>query len=63
MSETEPMNINERRKYLHKMWGRYKKANKKEKNQLLNEMEAVIGMHRKSIIRLLNNQLSRKKRC
>lgn len=62
MSETEPMNINERRKYLHKMWGRYKKANKIAKSQLLNEMEAVVGMHRKSIIRLLNNQLSRKKR-
>lgn len=62
MSETEPMNINERRKYLHKMWGRYKKANKMEKSKLLNEMQVVIGMHRKSIIRLLNNQLSRKKR-
>ncbi len=62
MSETEPMNINERRKYIHKMWGRYKKANKKEKGDLLNEIEVVVGMHRKSIIRLLNNQLSRKKR-
>lgn len=63
MSETEPMNINERRKYIHKMWGRYKKANKKEKGNLLNEIEVVVGMHRKSIIRLLNNRLSRKKRC
>lgn len=62
MSETEPMNVNERRKYIHKVWGRYKKANKKEKGDLLNEIEAVVGMHRKSIIRLLNNQLSRKKR-
>ena len=62
MSETEPMNINERRKYLNKMWGRYKRANKREKIKLLDEMEAVIGMHRKSIIRILNNQLSRKKR-
>ena len=62
MSETDPMNINERRKYLYKMWGRYKKANKLQKNKLLNEMEAITGMHRKSIIRLLNNRLSRKKR-
>ena len=62
MSETEPMNINERRKYLNKMWGRFKRANKREKIKLLDEMEAVIGMHRKSIIRILNNQLSRKKR-
>lgn len=62
MSETEPMNINERRKYIHKMWGRYIEANKKEKRDLLDEIEAVTGMHRKSIIRLLNNRLSRKKR-
>lgn len=62
MSETEPMNINERRKYIYKMWGRYKKANKAEKKMLLDEIEEVVGMHRKTIIRLLNGQLSRKKR-
>jgi len=62
MSEIEAMNINERRKYIHKMWGRYREANKKEKGELLDEIEAVIGMHRKAIIRLLNGRLSRKKR-
>jgi hypothetical protein len=62
MSETEAMNINERRKYIHKMWGRYREANKKEKGELLDEIEAVVGMHRKAIIRLLNGRLSRKKR-
>lgn len=61
MSETEPMNVNERRKYLHKMWGRYRKANKMEKSILLSEMEAVIGMHRKSIITLTQQSIITKK--
>ena len=38
MSETEPMSIDERRKYIHKMWGRYRKGSKKEKGELLDEM-------------------------
>jgi len=62
MSETDPMNVNERRKYLHKMWGRYRNADKSEKSRLLDEIEAVTGLHRKSIIRTINGQLSRKKR-
>src|SRR4030042_4103004 len=62
MSETEAMNIDERRKYIHKMWGRYRQTNKGEKGRLLDESEAVTGMHRKAIIRLLNGRLSRKKR-
>ena len=62
MSEQDPMNVDERRKYIHKIWNRYRKANKAEKGRLLNEIEEVTGMHRKAIIRLLNGQLSRKKR-
>ncbi|NMB68898.1 MAG: integrase, partial [Chloroflexi bacterium] len=62
MSETDPMNVNERRKYLHKMWGRYRKADKNEKTRLLDEIEAVTGLHRKTIIRTINGRLSRKKR-
>lgn len=62
MSETEAMDIDERRKYIHKMWGRYRTTRKKEKGRLLDEIEAVTGMHRKAIIRLLNGRLSRKKR-
>jgi len=62
MSETEAMNIDERRKYIHKMWGRYREANKTEKGKLLDEIEAVVGMHRKAIIRIMNGRLSRKKR-
>jgi len=62
MSEEEPMTIAERRKYIYKMWERYRKASKSEKGRLLDEMEQVTGMHRKSLIRLVTGRLSRKKR-
>ncbi|MDP2727951.1 MAG: integrase, partial [Dehalococcoidia bacterium] len=47
------MNIDERRKYLKRMAGRYVGGDRKARNLLLTEMEAVIGLHRKSLIRLL----------
>ena len=62
MSETEHMDVNERRKYIHKMWKRYREGDKKEKGRLLDEIEEVIGQHRKSILRTINGQLSRKRR-
>jgi hypothetical protein len=62
MSEAEAMNIDERRKYIHKMWGWYRQGKKGEKGKLLYEIEAVTGMHIKAIIRLLNGRLSRKMR-
>lgn len=62
MSEIDPMTIDERRKYLYKMWERYRKANRTEKKVLLDEMEHVTSMHRKSLIRILTGRLSRKKR-
>jgi len=63
MSEQDNMTIDERRKYLHKMWGRYQGSTKEEKRHMLDDMEHVTGMHRKSIIRILNGRLSRKKRA
>ena len=63
MSITEEMSIDERRKYFHKMGVRYWKAkSKKEKSQLLDEMEAVTKLHRKSVIRLIHGNLVRKPR-
>lgn len=62
MSEMDPMTIDERRKYLYKMWERYRKATRTEKGKLLDEMEEVTGMHRKALIRILTGRLSRKKR-
>ena len=63
MSEKDEMSTDERRKYLHKMWGKYRKASKKGKGQMLNDMEHVTGLHRKTIIRILNGRLSQKKRA
>ena len=62
MTTEEKMTIDEERKYLSRMKGRYKQADKKAKGQLLDEMQAVTGKHRKSLIRLMNGSLKRKRR-
>ncbi len=63
MAETDPMTVDERRKYLHKVRLRYWAAQaKKERSRLLDEAQAVLGLHRKSLIRLLNGELARKRR-
>lgn len=54
MAADDEMTIDERRKYLIKQRTRYRRANRAEKGQLLSEMEAVTGVHRKSLVRLLN---------
>ena len=57
------MTIDEERKYLHKMRIRYwVSKGKSERGQLLDEMQEVTGKHRKSLIRLINGELARKKR-
>ena len=53
MSADEPMTVNERRKYLTKMQTRYRAANRPMRGRLLTEMEAITGMHRKSLTRLM----------
>jgi hypothetical protein len=62
MSTEEEMSIDERWKYLRKMKKRYVKANRKGRGRLLDEMEAVTGLHRKSLIRLMKSNLGRKAR-
>jgi hypothetical protein len=62
MSHNEDMTIDERRKYLRTMKKRYIKANRKAKGRLLDEMEAVTGLNRKTLIRLMNGSLKRKRR-
>lgn len=59
MSEDEKMSINERRKYLGLIQKRYIKASKVERTQLLDEMEAVTDLHRKSLIRLMASDMKR----
>lgn|ERR1017187_155575 len=53
MAASDPMSIEERRKYLTKMEPMYRKGGRRERGKLLDEMEAVTGMHRKSLTRLL----------
>ncbi|GAC1614870.1 MAG: DDE-type integrase/transposase/recombinase [Gemmatimonadaceae bacterium] len=53
MAVEEAMTINERRTYLKRMLPRYRAANRAERGRLLADMEAMTGMHRKSLIRLL----------
>jgi hypothetical protein len=62
MSTEDKMNINERRKYLRLMQKRYHSAGRKTKKKLLDEMEKVTKLHRKSLIRLMNSNLKRQPR-
>lgn len=51
MSNNEQMTIDERRKYLGMVKKRYVKADRKTKGQLLDEMEAITALDRKTLIR------------
>jgi hypothetical protein len=62
MAADDPMTIDERRKYLRQMQKRYRIATRKGQKQLLDEMEAVAHLHRKSLTRLMNGDLARKPR-
>jgi len=62
MSTEDKMTIDERRKYLRIIRQRYRKTNRIGKGRILDEMEAVTGMHRKSLIRLLSGDLERQPR-
>lgn len=63
MTTEEKMTVDERRKYLRRMKKRYVGAGRKERGRLLDEMEAVTAMHRKSLTRLMGGSLARKPRC
>ena len=63
MTTDDAMTITERRKYLTKMQTRYRAANRPLRGQLLTEMEAITGMHRKSLTRLMaQRSLTRRRR-
>ena len=62
MSIEDRMTVDERRKYLRRMESRYRQADRKEQGRLLDEMEAVTELHRKSLIRLMNGGLDRRPR-
>jgi hypothetical protein len=62
MTTEEQMTIEERYKYLRMMKARYVKADRQERGRLLDEMEAVTGQHRKSLIRRVKSSLERRPR-
>jgi hypothetical protein len=62
MPKEEKMTIDERWKYLRLVKKRYVKAGKLERGFLLDEMQAVTRLHRKSLIRLMSGKLERKRR-
>ena len=62
MPADDTMTIDERRKYLCQMQKRYGGADRLAREQLLNEMEHVTELHRKSLIRLMAGRLERQPR-
>jgi hypothetical protein len=58
----EKMTVKERYKYLRLVQERYWAAGRTERSSLLNELEEVTELHRKSLIRLLRGGLKRKRR-
>jgi hypothetical protein len=62
MATIEAMSIDERYQYLKRMQSRYRQADRQTKKELLDEMEAYTGVHRKSLIRRLKSNLTRKPR-
>lgn len=56
------MTVDERYKYLRLVQGRYWAADRSGRSRLLDEIEEVTGLHRKSLIRLLRGRLKRKRR-
>jgi hypothetical protein len=57
------MTIAERRKYLLRMRLRYVQAGRTERSQLLDEMEQVTELHRKSLVRLMHDEPVRQARA
>jgi len=59
MSTEDEMTIDERRNYPRTIVKkRYRQSNRRERDHLLDEMEAVTELHRKSLIRLMNGTLA-----
>ncbi len=62
MANDDEMTISERRKYLRLMQTSYRAADRAERRRLLDTMQAVTGLARKSLIRLMAGDLERRPR-
>jgi hypothetical protein len=62
MPNKEKMTIDERYKLLRIVQEDYRQAKRKERSQLLDHMERVTGLNRKTLIRHMNGQIERKAR-
>jgi hypothetical protein len=62
MPADDEMTIAERRKYLRLLQPRYQKAGRRERSRMLDEMEKVTRLHRKSLTRLMHQDLARRPR-
>lgn len=60
---TDDMSIEERYQYLRRQQPRYAQADRVTKAQLLSEMGAYTGLHRKSLMRLMREPIARQERC
>ena len=63
MPANERMTIDERFRYLRIMRERYLGAKRKERGRLLDEMEEVTGLNRKTLIRRMRTDGQRRARC
>ena len=59
MATEVSITVDERRKYLAVVSKRYEAAGRSERGLLLDEMAAVTGLHRKSLVRLSEGHLER----
>jgi hypothetical protein len=62
MTNNDKMTIDERRKYLRIMQERYTQASRRNRSLLLDEMEHVTGLDRKTLLRAMPADLERKPR-
>jgi hypothetical protein len=62
MPSEDKMPINDRYKYLRRAQKQYLKATRQERTQLLDHMQHITGLNRKTLIRHMNSKIERKPR-
>jgi hypothetical protein len=62
MPSEEKMPINERFQYLRRAQKQYLRSGRRERTQLLDHMQHITGLNRKTLIRHMNSKIERKRR-